>query len=122
MGADAAFVYKRRLSGRQTEVAGVSAHVRDKYVVFYDDMIRTGSSLLKAAAAYRASGARGISAITTHGLFPGNALAEMQTSGLLGQVVCTDSHPRALELECDYLQVKSVASLFADHLRGVECG
>lgn len=116
MGVDAAFVYKRRLDGRRTEVSGVSAQVRDKYVVIYDDMIRTGSSLLKAAAAYRDAGARGIAAITTHGLFPDDSLAKIQAAGLLDRIVCTDTHPRALQLQGSYLEVKSIARIAAKYL------
>ncbi len=116
MGVEAAFVYKRRLDGSHTEVAGVSARVKGKYVVIYDDMIRTGGSLLKAAAAYRDAGATGLSAITTHGLFPGNSLEAIQQAGLFDRVICTDSHPRALELQNSFLEVKSIAGLFADFL------
>jgi len=116
MGVDAAFVYKRRIDGRQTEVSGISARVREKYVVIYDDMIRTGGSLLKAAAAYREAGASGVAAIATHGLFPGDSLEKAQASGLLDQIVCTDSHPRAVELQNGFLRVTSIARLLADHL------
>jgi ribose-phosphate pyrophosphokinase len=116
MGVDAAFVYKRRIDGRRTEVAGVSARVKDKYVIIYDDMIRTGGSLLKAAAAYRDAGAKGIAAITTHGIFPGDSLQAIKAAGLIDRIVSTDSHPRAVELADDYLTVKSVAPLFAAYL------
>jgi ribose-phosphate pyrophosphokinase len=118
LGVDAAFVYKRRIDGRRTEVSGVSARVKDKYVVIYDDMIRTGGSLVKAAAAYREAGAKGIAAITTHGLFPGDSLETIRAAGLIDRIVSTDSHPRALQLAGPYLQVKSAAPLFADYLVG----
>ena len=117
MGVTAAFVYKRRLSGDQTEVTGVSAHVRSRPVIIYDDMIRTGGSLIGAARAYRDAGAQSISAIATHGLFPGDALARLRESGLFDCVVCTDSHPRAHELRDDFLHVESVASLLSQPLR-----
>lgn len=116
MGVQAAFVYKRRLDGATTEVSGVSAQVAGKHVVIYDDMIRTGGSLLAAAAAYRDAGASKIDAIATHGLFPGASLAKIRASGLLGRVVTTDSHPRAVALADDYLQVTSTAGLLAEHL------
>jgi ribose-phosphate pyrophosphokinase len=82
----------------------------------YDDMIRTGSSLLNAAEAYRKSGAKKISVVATHGVLPGDALARLRSSGLLAAVVCTDSHPRALELEGDLLAVRSVAPVLAEFL------
>lgn len=111
MKVTAAFVYKRRLDGERTEVTGVSAHVRDRQVVIYDDMIRTGGSLMGAARAYREAGARRITAIATHGLFPGDALARIADSGLFDALVCTDTHPRARALASPFLRVASVAKL-----------
>ncbi|MDX2094227.1 MAG: ribose-phosphate diphosphokinase [Kofleriaceae bacterium] len=116
LGVEAAFVYKRRVSGSETQVTGVSAQVADKRVIIYDDMIRTGGSLLAAAQVYRDAGARSIDAIATHGLFPGDSLAKIRASGLLGHIVVTDSHPRAVALADDYLQVDSTEGLLVEHL------
>jgi ribose-phosphate pyrophosphokinase len=117
LGVDAAFVYKRRIDGERTEVAGVSARVQGRTVVIYDDLIRTGSSLVQAAKAYRDAGATDIYAIATHGLFPGNSLSKIKSSGLIREIVCSDSHPRARELESDYLRVVSIAGLLAEYLK-----
>ena len=111
-----AFVYKRRLDGDATELTGVSAQVQGKRVVIYDDMIRTGGSLLEAARAYKDAGAVSIDAIATHGLFPGDSLSTIKASGLLGCLVTTDSHPRAVALASEFLQVDSTASLLTEHL------
>jgi ribose-phosphate pyrophosphokinase len=119
LGATAAFVYKRRLAGDRTEVSGVSAHVRGRKVVIYDDMIRTGGSLVAAAAAYRDAGATSIAAVTTHGLFIGDALDRLAASGLFSAVAATDSHPRSRELERaghPLLAVHSVAPLLAERM------
>jgi len=113
---DAAFVYKRRISGSETEVTGVSAQVAGKHVVIYDDMIRTGGSLIEAAEVYKESGATAIDAIATHGLFPGDSLEKLRKTGLFGHLVVSDSHPRAVELASDFLQVDSTATLLAEHL------
>lgn len=73
----AAFVEKRRargvVSGEQLvgEVAG-------RAVVMLDDMISTGGTLRRAAAAARAAGAARVFAAATHGLFQGDP------AGLLG--------------------------------------
>jgi ribose-phosphate pyrophosphokinase len=117
LGVSPAFVYKRRTSGDATQVTGVSAQVDGKRVVIYDDMIRTGGSLLDAAKTYRDAGAISIDAIATHGLFPGTSLEKLRSSGLLGHVVVTDSHPRAAALQDDFLQVVSTAKLFCEHLK-----
>lgn len=120
LGVDAAFVFKRRTSGSATEVTGVSARVAGKRVVIYDDMIRTGGSLLDAAAAYRAAGAVAIDAVATHGVFPGGSLDKLEARGLLGSIVVTDSHPRAVALAAGrpagFLHVESTAGLLLEHL------
>lgn len=120
LGVTASFVFKRRLSGAETEVSAVSAQVRDRPVVIYDDMIRTGSSLIGAAQAYRDAGAARISAIATHGLFPGDALTRIRDSGLFDHIVTTDSHPRAVDLardsDDDFLSVVSCAQQLAGYL------
>jgi ribose-phosphate pyrophosphokinase len=117
LGVTASFVFKRRDHDGVTEVTAVSAQCEGRHVVIYDDMIRTGGSLLGAARAYQAAGARRISAVATHGLFPEGALGRLQQSGLFDRVVCTDSHPNALKLRGDFLQVEPVARIFADFLR-----
>ena len=117
LGVPAAFVYKRRLSGSETEVTGVSAQVQGKRVVIYDDMIRTGGSLISAARAYRDAGASAIDAIATHGLFPGDSVAKLEATGLFGRVVVTDSHPRAVARASGFLEVETIAPLLVEHLR-----
>ncbi|MBX3155560.1 MAG: ribose-phosphate diphosphokinase [Deltaproteobacteria bacterium] len=116
LGVNAAFVYKRRLAGDSTEVTGVSAHVAGMKVIIYDDMIRTGGSLISAAKAYRDAGAVSIDAIATHGLFPGTSLEKIRASGLFGSIVVTDSHPRAVGLASDFLRCEGTAALFIEHL------
>jgi ribose-phosphate pyrophosphokinase len=116
LGVEVAFVYKRRTSGEDTAVTGVSAQVAGKRVIIYDDMIRTGGSLIGAARAYRDAGATAIDAIATHGVFPGDALTRLRASGLFGRIVTTDSHPRAVALADDFLVVDSTANLFVQHL------
>lgn len=119
LGVTAAFVYKRRLSGDETVVTGVSAHVDGRPVVIYDDMIRTGSSVINAARAYLDAGATRVAALCTHGVFPGDSLAKLEGSGLLTQVICTNSHPRVAELESPFLKVVDCMPLFADCLRRI---
>jgi ribose-phosphate pyrophosphokinase len=115
LGVSPAFVFKRR-SGQETEVTAVSAQVAGKRVVIYDDIIRSGGSLLAAARAYRDAGALSIAAVATHGVLPGDAAARLRTSGLLDKLVVTDSHPRAGALHDGFVEVVSVAGVLADAL------
>ena len=59
----------------------MSAVVSGKSVVIYDDMIRTGGSLIAAARAYKSAGAVKLTAIATHGVFPGDALERLHRDG-----------------------------------------
>jgi ribose-phosphate pyrophosphokinase len=116
LGVPAVFVYKRRLGPEKTEVTAVSSRFDGESVVIYDDMIRTGSSLINAARAYREAGAGRVSAVATHGVFAGDAWQRIQKSGLFDHVACTDSHPRARELSREGVTVRSCAELFVPHL------
>ncbi len=118
LGTTASFVFKRRLDGRRTEVIAVSADVRGKPVVIYDDMIRSGGSLLDAARSYRKAGASRIVAIATHGVFAEGALAKLKASGLFERLVVTDSHPAALKERDPFLTVVSTAGVFSAFLKG----
>jgi ribose-phosphate pyrophosphokinase len=89
-------------------------HVGASFVLkrrIYDDMIRTGGSLITAAKAYREAGATSISAFATHGVLPGPSLDRLRDSGFFQHIVCTNSHPRAVELQDDFLRVRSIADI-----------
>lgn len=116
MGVGMSFVFKQRLSGASTQVRAVQALVEGRKVVIYDDMIRTGGSLLTAARAYLESGAREVHAVATHAIFPGNSLERITSSGLIRSLGVTDSHPRALQLQHSQVQVESIAPLLVSQL------
>lgn len=118
LGVPAAFVLKRRKDDGSVELAAVSAQVEGKPVVIYDDMVRSGGSLIQAAEAYREAGACSVSAVATHGILPGNAVERIRDSGLIERMVVTDSHPRARQLEGDFLEVESVAEVLAAEIGG----
>jgi ribose-phosphate pyrophosphokinase len=115
--APVALIHKRRLSGSETRVHAVVGDVAGKDVVIYDDMIRSGGSLLQAADAYRAAGARSVQAVTTHLVLPPGTVEKLEASPLV-RVIGTDSHPnhRLVEKRPRF-EVVSVAGLFADVVR-----
>ena len=111
----AAFVFKKRISGDTTHITAISADVEHKQVIIYDDMIRTGGSLIHAAQAYKDAGATDISVITTHGIFAGNRFERIRNCGIIKKVVCTDTHPNALTIQDDLLTVKSVDKIIVEY-------
>lgn len=116
IGVNAAFVFKRRISGEETEITSISADVEDQTVIIYDDMVRTGGSLINAAKAYHQAGAKVIFVITTHGLFNKDAVSRIKNSGLIKAVICTDTHPNTNAINDDFIKVYSVAPLIVQKL------
>ncbi|WP_194775949.1 ribose-phosphate diphosphokinase [Pararhodonellum marinum] len=116
MGVNAAFVFKRRISGTATEVTSISADVKGRDVVIYDDMVRTGGSLINAAFAYKEAGAQKIITITTHGLFSDDAITKIQESGIIEKVITTNSHPNSLHLDENLVRVESIGPLIVKQL------
>lgn len=112
-----AFVYKRRdeKSGK-LEITGVNADVKDKVVIIYDDMIRTGSSLKQAAAAYRDAGASEVHAVASHLVLPGDALEGLLDSGTIESVNGTDSHPSSQQVAERGGNVASIAEMLCTEI------
>lgn len=99
LGVEPAFVYKRRDSTTgATNVTGINADVRGREVMIYDDMIRTGGSLVQAARAYLAAGATKVHAIASHLVLPGDAASRLASEGVLTTILGTDSHPGSQRL------------------------
>ncbi len=116
MGVTGAFIFKRRISGDETEITSINFDVKNKNVIIYDDMIRTGGSLMNAARAYKEAGASRISVVTTHGLFIGNSLDKIKESNLFEAIYSTDSHPNALKHQGNFLKVKSISNLLSEEI------
>jgi ribose-phosphate pyrophosphokinase len=113
LGVEVAFVYKRRHADGHTEVTGVDARVKDRRVVIYDDMVRSGGTLLNAARAYRDAGASDVFAVTSHLVVPGDAAERLLADGALSGLAGTDSHPRSELARAAGCDVHSVAPVFA---------
>ncbi len=113
----AAFVLKRRDSNG-TEVTAINADVAGKDVIIYDDMIRSGSSLINAAKAYKSAGANKIYACCTHGIFCDNGLDKLRNSGVIERVYMTNTHSNCSQnLEFGFTNLVSVAGLIAKGLK-----
>jgi ribose-phosphate pyrophosphokinase len=106
-----AHIEKKRLSGTETEIRNVSGDdVRGRDVVIFDDIIATGSSMLKAAEAYLDRGAKSVICAATHGVFVGDAVDKFKASRI-ERVFITNSHPnafKAAEQAPDLIRVKTL--------------
>jgi ribose-phosphate pyrophosphokinase len=112
LGVEPAFVYKRRDAGTgAVGVTGINADVRGREVVVYDDMIRTGSSLLQAGRAYLAAGATAVHAVASHLILPPGSLDKLRAAGVFQNILGTDSHPGSQQLAAIPGAVTPVAEL-----------
>lgn len=117
LDAPVALIHKKRLSGSQTRISAVVGDVAGRDVVLYDDMIRTGGSLIQAAEAYRKAGAASVQAVATHLVLPEGTVERLEASPL-ARIIGTDTHPNyRLVEDRPRFQVVSVADLFADVVR-----
>ncbi len=119
INVNAAFVFKRRLNGEKTEITSISADVVNQTVIIYDDMVRTGGSLINAAQAYHEAGAKSIYVITTHGLFAKDALGRIKDHGIIKRIITTDTHPNMQDVNDPFIDVYSVAPLIANKLNEI---
>jgi ribose-phosphate pyrophosphokinase len=114
-----AFLEKRRrggvLSGEDAVVGGVDGRV----AVIVDDLVSTGTTLARAAAACRARGAAVVHAVVTHGLFTGEAERTVTGAGFERLVVTNTVPPFRLRPQTveARLTVLDVAPLLAEAIR-----
>lgn len=111
---------KRSAEGRKIEAHGVMGNVSGKDVLLFDDMIASAKTLLVATEAIEKAGGKVRAAVATHGLFVGNAnanVAKLQEKGV--RLIVTDTvepfrlHPN----ERSKLTVISTAPLFGEAIR-----
>ncbi len=106
-----AFIMKRRLDGKNTTVEALNADVKGKNVVIFDDMIRSGTSIIKAAKAYKNAGAKDIYVAVVHGVFTPTSIQTMKKCGLFKKILVTNSHPNALKNKSDFIKVYDISSV-----------
>ena len=87
-----AFLEKKRSEGEVSGQSRVTGDVRDRDVIVYDDLIASGTTMTRAAAAFLGAGARSVHAAATHGLFSGESDRILDTDDLAG-IVITNTVP-----------------------------
>lgn len=81
---------KTRLSPTEVRMAAKELDVKGRRVAIVDDLIASGSTMLRAAQQLKQQGATHVYAACTHGLFTGNALPRLLKDGI-DRVLCTDT-------------------------------
>ena len=117
--ADIAIIDKRRPRPNVSEVMNLIGEVKDRDCIIVDDIIDTGGTLCKAAAALKERGARSVTAYGTHPVLSGNAYNNIANSAL-DCLVVSDSIPATdAFLAFGKFRVISFAPMLAEAIRRI---
>jgi ribose-phosphate pyrophosphokinase len=111
--APLAIIDKRRQAHNVAEVMNLIGDVRGKTAVLVDDMIDTAGTISEGARLLRREGARQVYACATHAVFSPPAI-ERLSSGVLEEVIVTNTIPVLEENRFEQLTVLSVANLLGE--------
>ena len=90
INAPLAIIDKRRERAGESEVMNVIGEVDGRTCILVDDIVDSGGTLVNAADALLAQGAKDVYAYITHGVLSGGAVARI-TASQLKELVITDS-------------------------------
>ena len=85
-----AIVDKRRPKPGQSQVMNVIGDVKDKTCIIVDDIIDSGGTIVNAAKALKARGAKEVYVYITHGVLSGDAVQKIKNS-VIKNLVITDT-------------------------------
>lgn len=120
LNASLAIIDKRRSAPNVAEVMHVIGDVQGRDCIIVDDMVDTGGTLTKAAAALKENGARAVKACCIHAVLSGPAVQRINDS-CIEELVVTNSillpEKKQKALKC--LTIISVGELMAETIRRV---
>ncbi|TLU67537.1 ribose-phosphate pyrophosphokinase [Thalassotalea litorea] len=116
---DLAIIDKRRPKANVSQVMHIIGDVDGRDCIIVDDMIDTGGTLCKAAAALKEHGARRVYAYATHPILSGNA-AENIANSEIDEMIVTDSIPLKPEIQkLAKVRQLSLAGMLSEAIRRV---
>lgn len=118
INAGLAIIDKRRPRANVAEIMNVIGDVADKNCILYDDMIDTGGTITKAAAALKEKGAKSVIACATHAVLSGDAVQKLQDS-VLDEVVLSNTIALPPEKMLPKIHRLSVAPLVGEAIRRI---
>jgi ribose-phosphate pyrophosphokinase len=92
LNLDIVIIDKRREKANSSEVMNIIGDVDGKNVIMIDDMIDTGGTIVKAAAALKVNGANSVRAFAVHPVLSGNAYENLDNSAL-DEIIVLDTIP-----------------------------
>jgi ribose-phosphate pyrophosphokinase len=119
LSAELAIIDKRRSDDGSAEVMNVIGDVEGRTCILQDDIVDTGGTLQKAAAALAGSGAARVLASAVHGVLSGPAIERIEQSPI-EKLIVTNTIPLVNErARRSKVVVLSVARLLAQAIRSI---
>jgi len=109
-----AIVDKRRERAGESEVMNVIGDVAGYTCILIDDIVDSGGTLVNAADALLANGAKEVYAYLTHGVLSGGAAARISGSKLKELVITDSIQPTEAVIKAPNIRTLSIASLIGE--------
>jgi ribose-phosphate pyrophosphokinase len=114
INAPLAIVDKRRERAGESEVMNIIGEVAGHTCILIDDIVDSGGTLVNAAEALLADGAKEVYAYISHGVLSGGAVARIAASKLKELVITDSIQPTEAVRVAGNIRVLSVATLIGE--------
>ncbi|MFT3878455.1 MAG: ribose-phosphate pyrophosphokinase [Gemmatales bacterium] len=114
INAPLAIIDKRRERAGKSEVMNVIGDVAGHTCILVDDIVNSGGTLVNAADALLANGAKDVYAYITHGVLSGGAVARITASKLKELVITNSIQPTEAVRNARNIRVLSIATLIGE--------
>ena len=114
INAPLAIIDKRRERAGESEVMNVIGDVAGHTCILIDDIVDSGGTLVNAADALLANGAKDVYAYITHGVLSGGAVARIGSSKLKELVITDSIQPTEAVRATANIRVLSIADLIGE--------
>jgi ribose-phosphate pyrophosphokinase len=112
-----AIIDKRRERAGESEVMNVIGEVDGRTCILVDDIVDSGGTLVNAADALLAQGAKEVYAYITHGVLSGGAVARISASQLKELVITDSIQPTEAVRVAANIRGLSIATLIGDAIK-----
>jgi ribose-phosphate pyrophosphokinase len=118
LNASLAIIDKRRVAPNVAEVMNIIGAVEGKTAVMLDDIIDTAGTMVQAADALSAKGAKAVYACATHPVLSGPAIERLEGSQIR-ELVVANTIPLGEKASCNKIKVLSVANLLGEAIKRI---
>ena len=117
--SDLAIIDKRRPAPNMVKVMNIIGDIEDRTCIIIDDMVDTAGTLCQAADILMEKGAKEVIAYATHAVLSGNAVKNIEKSGLT-ELVTTNTIPLSEDaVSCSKIRQLSIATTLAEVIKRI---